>query len=47
LDDAKASLSGIGILQAQKLTAKDVTTIEELVYFLGKLKESVSVGKSK
>lgn len=31
LDETKASLAGIGILQAQKLTSKDLAVIDELL----------------
>ncbi len=41
LDDAKASLAGIGFLQAQKLKAKDVTVIDELISLLQQLKKAV------
>src|ERR1035437_3040755 len=33
LDEAKASLAGIGLLQAQKLTTKDMAVIDELLNF--------------
>jgi len=41
LSEAKASLAGIGVLQAQKLSAKDIAVIDELLYFLEHLKKSV------
>jgi hypothetical protein len=41
LNEAKASLAGIGVLQAQKLSKKDIDVIDELLYFLGQLKKSV------
>jgi hypothetical protein len=46
LDDAKASLSGIGFLQAQKLTPKAIGVIDELIGLLTQLK-AVSSNKSK
>jgi hypothetical protein len=42
LNEAKASLAGIGIFQAQKLSKKDIAVIEELLEFLEQLKKSVS-----
>lgn len=42
LDEAKASLSGIGLFQAQKLTKKDIAVIDELLRFLQQLKKSAS-----
>jgi hypothetical protein len=41
LEDAKASLDGIGILQATKLTAKDLSVVDELLELLQHLKRSV------
>jgi hypothetical protein len=46
LDDAKASLAGIGVLQAQKLSSKDVAVIEELLILLQQLKKSVQGKKN-
>lgn len=42
LSEAKASLAGIGILQAQKLSTKDIIVIDELLFFLEQLKKSVA-----
>jgi hypothetical protein len=42
LSEAKASLAGIGVLQAQKLSAKDIAVVDELLYFLQQLKKSVA-----
>ena len=42
LGEAKASLMGIGLFQAQKLNKKDVAVIDELLKFLEELKKSVS-----
>ena len=42
LGEAKASLMGIGIFQAQKLNKKDVAVIDELLKFLEELKKSIS-----
>jgi hypothetical protein len=47
LDEAKASLAGIGVLQAQKLTSKDLALIDELLQFLQQLKKSVPTKKHK
>lgn len=47
LDDAKASLSGIGFLQAQKLTPKAIVVIDELIDLLTQLRKAVSSNKSK
>jgi hypothetical protein len=47
LDEAKASLAGIGILQAQKLTAKDLSVVDELLNFLQQLKKAVPAKKKK
>jgi hypothetical protein len=47
LDDARASLSGIGILQAQKLTPKDLVVIEDLLNLLQQLKKTVPTKESK
>jgi hypothetical protein len=47
LEDARASLSGIGVFQAQKLKPKDAAIIDELVYFLTELKKSVPDAKTK
>jgi hypothetical protein len=47
LDDARASLSGIGILQAQKLTTRDLVVIEELLNLLQQLKKTVPVKEAK
>lgn len=47
LDEAKASLNGISMLQAQKLTAKDLGVIDELLKFLEQLRKSVPAKKSK
>jgi hypothetical protein len=41
LGEAKASLMGIGLFQAQKLNKKDVAVIDELLKFLEELKKSV------
>jgi len=41
LGEAKASLAGIGLFQAQKLSKKDVAVIDELLEFLEQLKKSV------
>ncbi len=38
LEEAKASLAGIGVMQAQKLSAKDLAVIEELLQVLQHLK---------
>ena len=46
LDEAKASLAGIGVLQAQKLTKKDMVVIDELLNFLQQLKKSVPASKA-
>jgi len=40
LDEAKASLMGIGLFQAQKLTAKDIKVVDELLTFLQQLKKA-------
>jgi hypothetical protein len=42
LIDAKASLTSIGFLQAQKLSNTDIEVIDELLLFLKQLKKSVS-----
>jgi ParB-like chromosome segregation protein Spo0J len=47
LDEAKASLAGIGLLQAQKLTAKDLSVVDELLNFLHQLKKAVPTKKNK
>jgi len=47
LDEAKASLASIGVLQAQKLTTKDLAVIDELLNFLQQLKHSVPASKNK
>ncbi len=41
LNEAKASLAGIGIMQAQKLTSKDIALIDDLLLVLGQLKKWV------
>lgn len=46
LKEAKASLNGIGLLQAQKLGVKDLPIVEEMVLFLREIKKSI-VSKSK
>jgi len=46
LNDARASLAGIGLLQAQKLTAKDLNVVDELLNFLQTLKKAVPPKKS-
>ena len=47
LDEAKASLASIGILQAQKLRPKDLVVINELLSLLEQLKKNVASNKSK
>lgn len=47
LDEAKASLAGIGLLQAQKLTAKDLGVVDELLNFLQQLKKAVPTAEHK
>jgi hypothetical protein len=47
LDEAKASLAAIGVLQAQKLSAKDLGVIDELLSFLQQLRKSVPTKKNK
>lgn len=47
LEEARASLEGIGVLQAQKLSTKDISLIDELLLFLQQLKKSIPVQKSK
>jgi hypothetical protein len=47
LEEAKASLAGIGFLQATNLNAEDLKVIDELVEFLQKLKRSVTVNRKK
>jgi hypothetical protein len=47
LDEAKASLMGIGLFQAQKLTAKDLKVVDELLAFLQKLKKAAPAKKTK
>jgi len=42
LSEAKASLEGIGVLQAQKLRKKDISLIDELVFFLQQLKKAAA-----
>ena len=42
LNEARASLAGIGLLQAQSLSAKDVRVVDELLAFLQHLKKSVA-----
>lgn len=42
LSEARASLAGIGLLQAQQLTAKDMGVVDELLAFLDHLKKSVA-----
>ena len=42
LDEAKASLAGIGVLQAQTLKPKDLGVIDELLKLLAQLKSIVS-----
>jgi hypothetical protein len=42
LSEARASLAGIGLLQAQKLTARDMGIVDELLAFLQHLKKSVA-----
>jgi hypothetical protein len=42
LDEAKASLAGIGVLQAQALKARDLAVIEELLKLLTQLKSIAS-----
>jgi hypothetical protein len=42
LDEAKASLAGIGVLQAQTLKPKDLSVIDELLKLLAQLKSIVS-----
>jgi hypothetical protein len=41
LTEAKATLTGIGLFQAQKLKKKDVVVIDELIQFLQQLKKSM------
>jgi hypothetical protein len=41
LTEAKTSLAGIGVLEAQKLRKKDIALIDELLFFLEQLKKSV------
>ena len=47
LNDAKASLAGIGFSQVSKLTAKDIAVIDELIDLLKQLKQAASSGKGK
>ena len=42
LSEAKASLEGIGVLQAQKLRKKDIALIDDLLFFLQQLKKAVA-----
>jgi len=46
LDEAKSSLAGIGVLQAQSLKPKDVAVIDELVSLLTQLRNIVSANKN-
>ena len=43
LNEAKASLAGIGLFQAQTLTPTDLEVVEELLSFLEQLKRNVKV----
>jgi hypothetical protein len=45
LDEAKASLAGIGFLQAQKLKPKDIGVIDELMNLLQQLKKAIPASK--
>lgn len=45
LNEAKASLVGIGVFQALKLTAKDIAIVEELLSFLEQLKKTAAGNK--
>src|SRR5579863_2524454 len=46
LDEAKSSLAGIGVLQAQSLKPKDVAVIDELVSLLTQLRNIVTANKN-
>lgn len=47
LDEAKTSLMGIGLFEAQKLTVKDLKVVDELLAFLQQLKKAAPAKKNK